>query len=77
VGVCTLLKLVLDQVGNDQRAATSFGVYANLDMGMRLTDSSFDTDVGGLREWQRASVQQKGVFDKELCECRSLSTERR
>jgi hypothetical protein len=42
-------------------------------MGTRATwasDSSFDADVGGLREWQRASVQQKGVFDEEVVRVR-------
>ena len=55
-------------MGNNQRAATSFGVYAN-GIWVRRTswasDNSFDADVGGLREWQRASVQQKGVFDEK------------
>jgi hypothetical protein len=48
-------------------------VYANGIWVRRATwasDSSFDADVGGLREWQRASVQQKGVFDEEYVRVR-------
>jgi hypothetical protein len=43
-----------------------------------MTESDLYADVGGLREWQRASAQQKGEPVEEVKRVReSLSTEQR
>jgi hypothetical protein len=43
-----------------------------------MTESDLYADVGGLREWQRASAQQKGEPVEEVKRVReSLSTEQK